>query len=161
MLPTKTRLIRSLAVGLAVATWALTGPVAVQAQVIVRPPGPRAVASRPVRAGSMVTINTYPAQPTITYGTPRMAGHYASSPYGSAAYGAYPVPTSWWARAYNYPTFGSNAMPGGPYGTYGIPSYDYNYFGGAPGGSGTFTPGLTIGVGNLGFGPWTYVGPVY
>ncbi|MFO0958166.1 MAG: hypothetical protein U0800_12185 [Isosphaeraceae bacterium] len=132
----------------------------VQGQVIVRPPASRAVAARPVKNGSLVMINTSPAQPTVTYGTPRTAGYVASSSYGSAAYGAYSNPPVWGFNS-SYPTYGINSVPGALYGTYGVPSYDYNYYGGAPGGSGTFTPGLTIGVGNLGFGPWTYVGPVY
>ena len=146
----------------------LWGGASVRAQQVVRPPASRANPAAPkvVRGNAAVTVNVQPASPVVTYGYANSV--YFWRPYGNGYVPAYGstvvspyVPPYYGGNPYNYPTFGSTTPVSGPYGTFGIPSYNYDYYGGSMGGYGTMTPGLTIGVGNAGYGPWTYVGPVY
>lgn len=155
-------------VGLIAGLGILVSCGSVSGQAIIRPPAPRVVnlgpkpaKPRTVHPGSTVVIPIGPTRPVVTYGPPRILGYSASDAYGSAAYGAYDATTLWGQRHYA-PSFGGNATSEVLYGTYGFPSYGYNnYQGGSLGDAGILAPGLTIGVSNLGFGPWTYVGPVY
>jgi hypothetical protein len=146
----------------------LLGGASIQAQQIVRPPVARVNPNAPkvVRTDrSNISVNIRPATPVVTYGytnaayfRPPAGSGYVPA-YGSAVVSPYVAPYAYGAGRYD-PNFNAAASPG-PYGTFGIPSYNYQYYGGAQGGYGTMTPGLTIGVGNAGYGPWTYVGPVY